>query len=66
MRKVYNFFGGRKLFFALLLLSTAIVFVAVDKAEFPDFSQFIMWVFGIYSVGNVGSKAFSDKPITNQ
>lgn len=65
MGKVYDFFGGRKFFFALLLLITAVVFVVIDKAEFSDFSQFIMWVFGIYAAGNIGSKAFTDKSSIN-
>lgn len=65
MRKVYDFFGGRKLFVALFMLITAIVFVVIDKAKFSEFSQFVMWIFGIYAAGNIGSKAFTDKSNIN-
>lgn len=65
MGKVYDFFGGRKFFFALLLLLIAVVFVAIDKADFNGFSQFVMWIFGIYAAGNIGSKAFTDKKSIN-
>ena len=65
MGAVYDFFGGRKFFFALLLWSTAVVFVVLDKADFTGFSQFVMWVFGIFAAGNIGSKAFKDKTSIN-
>ena len=61
MGKVYDFFGGRKFFFALVLLALAVTMVVIGKADFSDLSEFVMWVFGIYAVGNIGSKAFEGK-----
>ncbi len=52
MQKLFDFLGGRKMFFAIFLFLCATVFLFVDKADFGDWSQFVMWIFGIYAVGN--------------
>jgi nitrate/nitrite transporter NarK len=64
MKNIYDFFGGRKYFFSLLLLLISVIFVASGKATFSEFSDYVMWIFGIYSAGNVGSKVFN-KPSIN-
>jgi len=40
--------------FAMILFITSIVFVAIDKADFTQWADFVKWVFGIYAAGNVG------------
>ena len=52
MQKLFDFLGGRKMFFAILLFLCATIFLFVDRASFADWSQFVMWIFGIYAVGN--------------
>ena len=54
MEKVFGFIGGRKMFFAILLFICATLFLFTGKADFTDWSQFVMWIFGIYAVGNTG------------
>jgi hypothetical protein len=54
MEKVFVFIGGRKMFFAILLFICATAFLFIGKAEFNDWSDFVMWIFGIYAVGNTG------------
>ena len=54
MEKVFSFIGGRKMFFAILLFITATIFLLIGQAEFSDWSDFVMWIFGIYAVGNTG------------
>lgn len=52
MKKIYEIFGGRKMFFAIVLLIIASVFVFVDKSDFSQWSDFTKWVFGIFALGN--------------
>ena len=55
MENVYAWFGGRKLFFGLLLFVIATtLFLVSDKTDFDGWSTLVMWIFGIYAVGNVG------------
>jgi len=54
MEKVFKFLGGRKMFFAILLFICATGFLLIGQAEFNDWSDFVMWIFGIYAVGNAG------------
>lgn len=64
MGKLYEFLGGRKLSFALIVTVIASVFVWFGKCTAADWVDFIKWVFGIYAGGNVGEyfgKAFSKK-----
>ena len=52
MEKLYNFIGGRKLTFALILTILATVFVWFNKASSEQWIGFMQWVFGIYASGN--------------
>jgi hypothetical protein len=55
MEKIYSWFGGRKLFFGLLLFIIAtLLFLFSDKTDFDGWSELVMWIFGIYAIGNVG------------
>lgn len=40
--------------FAILLFLSSVVFVALGRADFGQWSEFVKWVFGIYAAGNVG------------
>ena len=52
MKKIYEFLGGRKMFFAMILLIIATIFVFADKSDVSSWSNFVIWVFGSYCVGN--------------
>tara|TARA_A100001201_G_C4075715_1_gene197256 strand:+ start:86 stop:277 length:192 start_codon:yes stop_codon:yes gene_type:complete len=52
MQKLFDFLGGRKMFFAILLFLCATAFLFLGKADFNNWSEFVMWIFGIYAVGN--------------
>lgn len=54
MEKVYNFMGGRKLLFALILMLVASGFVWYDKINGQQWIDFMKWIFGIYAGGNIG------------
>ena len=59
MESIYSWFGGRKFFFGLLLFIIAtLLFLFSDKTDFDGWSQLVMWIFGIYAVGNVGEHLF--------
>lgn len=57
---MYEFLGGRKMFFAIILLLVATIFVFTDKSDVEGWSNFVIWVFGSYCVGN-GIEHFSKK-----
>jgi hypothetical protein len=52
MGKLYDFFGGRKTMFALLLFVAVTVFLYMDKTDFTGWLDGIVWIFGMYAVGN--------------
>lgn len=52
MEKLFNLLGGRKMFFAIILLIIATVFLFVDKSDFAGWSNFVIWIFGSYCLGN--------------
>jgi len=52
MNKLFEFFGGRKTFLALILLIIVSVFLISDKCNFDQWADLTMWLFGIYAVGN--------------
>ena len=54
MNKIYEFLGGRKMTFAIMLFAIATVILWVGKSDFTGWSNFIIWIFGSYAVGNVG------------
>ena len=52
MQKLFDFLGGRKMFFAILLFLCATAFLFLGKADFSNWAEFVMWIFGIFAVGN--------------
>ena len=46
--------GNRKLVCAGICFLAACVFVAIGKADFYGWAEFVKWIFGIYAAGNVG------------
>ena len=52
MEKLFKLFGGRKMFFAILLTIIATIFLFVDKSDFNGWSNFMIWIFGSYAKGN--------------
>lgn len=54
MNKVYSFLGGRKIFFALILTGLSTWFVLVEKSDINAWVNFQIWVYGTYSIANVG------------
>jgi|TARA_R110000824_G_scaffold206477_11_gene391589 hypothetical protein len=52
MEKLFSVLGGRKMFFAIILLIIATIFLFVDKSDFAGWSNFVIWIFGSYCVGN--------------
>jgi hypothetical protein len=54
MIKFFEFLGGRKMFFALVLMIIVSVFLIIDKCAFEQWSNFVVWVFGTYAIGNMG------------
>ena len=60
MEKIFEFIGGRKMFFAIILTIIATIFLFVDKSDFGGWSNFMIWIFGSYAVGN-GIEHLSNK-----
>ena len=52
MEKLFNVFGGRKMFFAIILTIIATIILFVDKSDFNGWSNFMIWIFGSYAIGN--------------
>ena len=52
MKKVLDFCGGRKTCFALLLTVFVTVFLFTGKCDFEQWSSFIIYIYGTYSVSN--------------
>tara|TARA_Y100000593_G_C4085498_1_gene225948 strand:- start:134 stop:322 length:189 start_codon:yes stop_codon:yes gene_type:complete len=46
--------SNRKLVCAGVCFLAASIFVAIGKADFTGWADFVKWVFGIYAAGNVG------------
>ena len=53
MNKLYEVAGGRKLFFAIVLLLISSVMVWFAKIDSIQWIDFMKWIFGIYASGNV-------------
>lgn len=45
---------SRKLIFAAIVFALATTALFLGKADFAGWSELAMWIFGIYSFGNVG------------
>ena len=52
MGKVFEFLGGRKTTFALLLFIAVTVFLYMDKTDFAGWLEGIVYIFGTYALGN--------------
>ena len=52
MEKFFGFLGGRKMFFALVLMLIVSVFLYMGKCEFSQWSEFVIWIFGTCALGN--------------
>ncbi len=52
MNKFFDFLGGRKMFFALVLTVVVTIFLFANKCDFDQWSNFCIWVFGSYAIGN--------------
>ena len=52
MGKLFDFFGGRKTTFTLLLFIAVTVFLYTQKCDFDQWSEFMIWGFGVYALGN--------------
>jgi len=52
MNKIYDFLGGRKMTCAILLFLIATTILWVGKSDFSGWSNFIIWIFGTYAIGN--------------
>ena len=46
--------GSKKLLCACVCFIAASIFVALGKADFAGWAEFVKWIFGIYAAGNVG------------
>lgn len=54
MKKVYDFMGGRKVLFALILTLVISIMVFTGHAQIADWTSFMKWVFIAYVGGNAG------------
>lgn len=52
MERMYNYIGGRKMFLALILAMAVTIFLLIEKCDFDQWSNFVIWIFGTYAVGN--------------
>ncbi len=52
MVNLFDFFGGRKTFFAVMLFIALTIFLVIDKCNFPQWLDGIVWIFGVYAAGN--------------
>ena len=52
MKKVYDFLGGRKVLFALVLTGIITVALFTGYSQIDDWKNFMKWIFGIYVAGN--------------
>ena len=53
MNKLYDLAGGRKLFFAIILMAISSGLLGFDKLSSIQWIDFMKWIFGIYAGGNV-------------
>ena len=52
MKKIYEFLGGRKMTLMICLLLATTVSLIMNKISMQDCGMFMLWVYGIYTVGN--------------
>ena len=54
-------FKSRKLFCAAICFVSASGLLAFSLATFPEWADFVKWIFGIYAAGNVGEHVAAKK-----
>ena len=52
MEKLFEKLGGRKMFLAIMLTIIATVFLFINKSDFEGWSNFMIWIFGSFAIGN--------------
>ena len=52
MEKIYKFLGGRKMTLMICLLLVTTVSLIMNKITLQDCGTFVLWVYGIYTIGN--------------
>jgi hypothetical protein len=52
MEKIYEFLGGRKMTLMICLLLATAVSLIMGKIAIQDCGMFVLWAYGIYTVGN--------------
>lgn len=61
MKKVYDWFGGRRYFIALLIFAMANFWLYLKYITEDAFVTLMSWVIGLYIGGNVLQKIFEGK-----
>ena len=56
MVKVKNKWTSKKLAIMAVLYLIGVVYILLQKATFIDWTSYVIWLYVIYSVGNVGTK----------
>ena len=52
MERMYKFLGGKKMTLMICLMLVTIVSLFMNKIVMQDCAMFMLWVYGIYTVGN--------------
>ena len=58
MKVIYDFFGGRRFFFALLVFSVSVGLVVAGKLDSGSYVTITLGTLGVYVGGNVVQKVF--------
>lgn len=66
MKKVYEWFGGRRYFFSEQVLLLATGLLCIDKINSDNWVTVILWTLGIYVGGNVYQKFIEAKKGKNE
>lgn len=56
MNKIYNFFGGRRYFFAEQIFIVSMVLLLYNKIKPENFVDISIWTLGIYAGSNLFQK----------
>lgn len=47
---------GKKIITVAVLYAIGLFFILANRASFPEWANYAMWLYGIYALGNVGTK----------
>ena len=61
MEKLYSFLGGKKMTLMIVLLLVTIVSLFLNKVNLQDCGAFVLWVYGIYTMGNAAEHISNKK-----